>query len=69
MAFSVGLSSAMRIILNHLSNSSSSCEMAECLYFQWAAMPRSATSSIRRLRICTSTHIPSGPITVECRAS
>ncbi len=43
--------------------------MVACLYFQCAAKPRSAISSIRCVRICTSTHIPSGPITVECNAS
>lgn len=68
-AFSVGLFSAERICLSHLSNSSSSCEMVACLYFQCAANPLSAMSSMRWVRICTSTHTPSGPITVECSAS
>ena len=46
-AFSVGLFSAARICFSHLSNSSSSCEIVACLYFQWAANPLSAISSIR----------------------
>lgn len=68
-AFSVGLFSAARICFSQRSNSSSSCEMVACLYFQCAANPRSAMSSIRCVRICTSTQTPSGPITVECSAS
>ena len=60
-AFSVGLFSAERICLSHLSNSSSSCEMVACLYFQCAANPLSAMSSMRWVRICTSTHTPVGP--------
>ena len=39
------------------------------LYRQWAARPRSAISSMRSVRICTSTHLPSGPITVMCSDS
>ena len=34
------------------------------LYFQWAATPYSAISSIWRVRICTSKGIPSWPMTV-----
>ena len=34
------------------------------LYFQWAAYPFSAISSMRLLRICTSTHCPFFAITV-----
>lgn len=56
-------------LLSHLSSSSSFCEMVSCLYFQWAATPLSAMSSMRCVRICTSTHTPSGLITVECSAS
>lgn len=32
-------------------------------------VPRSAISSMRRVRICTSTHLFCGPITVICRLS
>src|SRR5438045_4979543 len=39
------------------------------LYFQCAANPFSAISFIRLVRICTSTHLPCGPITVVCNAS
>ena len=38
------------------------------LYFQCAAIPLSATSFIFSLRICTSIHLPSGPIAVRWRA-
>ena len=69
IAFSVGLLSASRILLSHLSKASSFCERVACLYFQWAAKPRTAISSIRLVRICTSTQMPSLPITVACRAS
>ena len=34
------------------------------LYLQWAARPCSAISSMRSVRICTSTHFSSGPSTV-----
>jgi hypothetical protein len=36
------------------------------LYFQCAAMPYSARLCIARVRICSSTGLPSGPITVVC---
>ena len=37
------------------------------LYFQCAATPYSARRCISRVRICTSTGLPVGPITVVCR--
>ena len=37
------------------------------LYFQWAATPYSACSSILRVRICTSKGMPSWPMTVVCK--
>ena len=52
-----------------LRNSSSPLSAFTPLYFQWAASPRSAISSIRRVRICTSTHLFCGPMTVMCRLS
>src|SRR6185295_11753576 len=55
------------ICWNHLSKRLSSA--APSLYFQCAANPFSAISFIRLVRICTSTHLPCGPITVVCRAS
>ncbi len=36
------------------------------LYFQWAATPYSARWCIARVRICSSTGLPSGPMTVVC---
>ena len=36
------------------------------LYFQCAAMPYSAVRCMAQLRICNSTGLPSGPITVVC---
>ena len=36
------------------------------LYFQCAAMPYSAVRCIPIVRICSSTGLPSGPITVVC---
>lgn len=66
-AFGSGLSSISVMVCNHLSSSVSSSILCS-LYFQWAAKPFSAISSIRRLRICISTHCPSGPITVRCNA-
>src|SRR3982750_4122397 len=56
-----------RICWNHLSKRLSSA--VPSLYFQCAARPFSAISFIRLVRICTSTHLPCGPITVVCRAS
>src|SRR5438552_18921636 len=56
-----------RICWNHLSKRLSSGPPS--LYFQWAAKPFSAISFILFVRICTSTHRPSGPITVVCNAS
>ena len=64
-SFSV-FSSASRIEVSH---SSSPLSPFTPLYLQWAANPRSAISSIRSVRICTSTHLPSGPITVMCNDS
>ena len=37
-----------------------------CLYIQWAATPYSATSCMRRERICTSIGWPLWLITVVC---
>src|SRR3954468_23025748 len=56
-----------RICWNHLSKRLSS--EVSSLYFQCAASPFSAISFIRLVRICTSTHLPCGPITVVCNAS
>ena len=39
---------------------------AGSLYFQCAAMPYSARLCISTVRICSSTGLPSGPITVVC---
>ncbi len=36
------------------------------LYFQWAATPYSARRCIPTVRICSSTGLPEGPITVVC---
>ena len=36
------------------------------MYFQCAAMPYSAVRCIAWVRICSSTGLPSGPITVVC---
>ena len=36
------------------------------LYFQCAAMPNSAVRCIANVRICISTGLPVGPITVVC---
>ncbi len=36
------------------------------LYFQCAAMPYSAVRCMASVRICSSTGLPSGPITVVC---
>src|SRR5258708_2597944 len=59
--------STSRICWHHLSKRLSSA--ASSLYFQWADNPFSAISIMRLERICTSTHLPWGPITVVCRAS
>ena len=64
IAFGSGCSSISLIVFNHTSNSDSSSE-SPTLYFQCAAKPRSAISSIFSLRICTSIQFPSGPITVR----
>lgn len=37
-----------------------------CLYFQCAAMPYSARRCMSNVRICSSTGLPLGPITVVC---
>ena len=55
------------MVRNHTVSSDSSSP-SPILYFQCAAKPFSAISSMRRLRICTSTQLPSRPITVRCRA-
>jgi hypothetical protein len=39
---------------------------ASSLYFQCAATPYSARRCIACVRICSSTGLPSGPITVVC---
>ena len=65
-AFNSGFSSISRIFFNHSSMPDS---LLIPLYFQCAASPFSATSSIRTVRICTSTHLPSGPNTVVCKLS
>ncbi len=39
---------------------------ASCLYFQCAAMPYSARRCMSNVRICSSTGLPLGPITVVC---
>ena len=59
-------SSASRTEVSH---SSSPLSPFTPLYRQWAASPRSAISSMRSVRICTSTHLPSGPMTVMCSDS
>ena len=53
-------SSSSFIVLSHLSSSDSFCsaDVLPSLYFQCAAKPFSAISSIRRLRICTSIQLP-----------
>ena len=50
------------------SSPSSSAISPPSLYFQWAAKPCSATSSIRSLRIWTSIHLPCLLISVTCKA-
>ncbi len=67
MALGFGSSSMSLIVRSH-SLSSLSSSLSPLLYFQWAANPFSAISSMRRERICTSTQLPSGPITVRCSA-
>ena len=45
----------------------SSCAAAgSSLYFQCAATPYSARRCIAKVRICSSTGLPSGPMTVVC---
>lgn len=39
---------------------------ASCLYFQCAAMPYSARRCMSKVRICSSTGLPLGPMTVVC---
>lgn len=39
---------------------------ASCLYFQCAAMPYSARRCMSNVRICSSTGLPLGPMTVVC---
>ena len=54
--------------LTHASRSSSlSWPSRPSLYFQWAATPYSACSSMVRVRICTSKGMPSWPMTVVWR--
>ncbi len=36
------------------------------LYRQWAAMPYSAVRCMAKVRICNSTGLPVGPMTVVC---
>ena len=46
--------------------STSMPEFASSLYFQCAAMPYSARRCIAYVRICSSTGLPDGPMTVVC---
>ena len=67
-------SSAFSLLLSRISrNSFSQFSIIESedppLYFQWAANPFSAISSIRSVRICTSTQRLPGPSTVVCNDS
>jgi len=41
-------------------------EFGSSLYFQCAAIPYSARRCIEKDRICSSTGLPCGPITVVC---
>ncbi len=66
-AFALEFSSASCNLFSHISIPCSCCW--PCLYLKCAAYPFSAISCIRSLRICTSTHLPLGPITVMCKAS
>ena len=59
-------SKALRILVSH---SSMPPSLFIPLYRQWAASPRSATSSILSVLIWTSTHLFSGPFTVMWRLS
>ena len=54
-------SSTSRTLFIHWSKFSS---LLMPLYFQCAASPCSAMASIRLVRICTSTHLSCGPLTV-----
>ncbi len=67
MALGSGFASMSLIVRIQLSSSVSS-SYTPLLYFQCAAYPSSAMSSIFRERICTSIHFPSGPIAVRCSA-
>ncbi len=58
------LESLSSICLTLASQFNSSSARAPSLYFQCAACPFSAISSMRFVRICTSTHLFSGPKTV-----
>ena len=70
MALGSGLSSMSFMVLSHAFSSDSSSP-SPILYLQWAANPFSAISSMRRLRICTSTQLPSGgePVTLPAGAT
>ena len=41
-------------------------ERTSSLYFQWAATPYSARRCMENVRICSSTGLPSSPMTVVC---
>ena len=69
MASGCGSSSISFMVLSQLFSSlSSSTLMSPSLYFQCAANPCSATSSILSLLICTSIHCPCFDISVTCSA-
>ena len=68
IASGCGSSSISLIVRSQLlSSPSSSAISSPSLYFQWAANPCSATSSMRSERICTSIHRPCLLISVTCR--
>ncbi len=71
MASGCGSSSISLMVCSHsLSSPSSSVNSISppSLYFQWAANPCSAISSIRSDLICTSIHRPCFDISATCRA-
>ena len=69
MIFMESFSECSKASRTEVSHSSKPLSPLTPLYLQCAASPRSAISSILCVRICTSTHLPSGPMTVICRDS
>ena len=69
MASGCGSSRISLMVLSQLLSSlSSSTTTSPSLYFQWAANPCSATSSMWSERICTSIHLPCFDMRVTCSA-